>query len=184
MLQTSIEPAVAYRRPLSAVVSLADEIAAACDSPAGAMGRRIIAALEAAHARPDLLTPAQRMPSPSCYARHVLHSDPMGRFTILAIVWGAGQFSPPHAHETWCAYAVCGDQVLTETEYSYDATTRKAVPLRTVERRSGYCCFGEAGLDQIHRLGNAGARPAISLHVYGVEQGRIATHVNRMVDVA
>ena len=34
------------------------------------------------------------------------------------------------------------------------------------------------------RLGNAGVLPAVSLHVYGVESGRIGTHVNRKVDVA
>jgi hypothetical protein len=26
--------------------------------------------------------------------------------------------------------------------------------------------------------------PAISLHIYGVESGRVGTHVNRKVDVA
>ena len=40
-----------------------------------------------------------------------------------------------------------------------------------------------AGLDQIHKLGNPGTRPAISIHVYGVERDRIATHVNRAVEV-
>jgi hypothetical protein len=56
--------------------------------------------------------------------------------------------------------------------------------LRTIDRHAGYCTFAHAGLDQIHRLGNAGVRPAISLHIYGVGSGRIKTHVNRTVDVA
>ena len=102
---------------------------------------------------------------------------------ILSLVWMPGQFSPPHAHQTWCAYAVC-DNTLTETEYAFDRPSMKALPLRTVERHAGYCTFGEAGLDQIHRLGNAGVLPAISLHVYGIESGRIGTHVNRKVDAA
>jgi len=161
---------------------LASAIGDACAGPADEKAQRIMAALARAHADADLLTPAQRMPSSTCYARHVLHSDPAGRFTILSLVWLPGQFSPPHAHHTWCAYAVC-DNVLTETEFSYDAATLKAAPIETVERPRGYCCYGEAGLDQIHRLGNAGVRPAISLHVYGVAAGRIGTHVNRLVDV-
>ena len=37
---------------------------------------------------------------------------------------------------------------------------------------------------RIELLGNAGVLPAISLHVYGVESGRIGTHVNRKVDAA
>jgi predicted metal-dependent enzyme (double-stranded beta helix superfamily) len=178
-----IETAVAYHGPRSALALLAADIGAACEGAAPSMRARVIAALERAYAQPDLLTPEQCMSAPQHYARHVLHSDPAGRFTILSLVWAPGQFSPPHAHQTWCAYAVC-DHTLTETEYTFDGAARKALPLRTVERHRGHCCFGQAGLDQIHRLGNAGVRPAISLHVYGVESGRITTHVNRTVDVA
>jgi predicted metal-dependent enzyme (double-stranded beta helix superfamily) len=169
--------------PASGVVDLAADIDAACEGPRPLMERRLVAALTRAVADSDVFTPAQRIPSPDCYARHVVYGDPAGRFTILSLVWMPGQFSPPHAHQTWCAYAVC-DNTLTETEYAFDRATMKALPLRTVERRAGYCTFGEAGLDQIHRLGNAGVLPAISLHVYGVESGRIGTHVNRKVDVA
>jgi len=169
--------------PVSSVAALAADIDAACEGPRALMERRIVAALRRAACDPDLLSPAQRMPSADCYARHVIHSDPSGRFTILSLVWMPGQFSPPHAHQTWCAFAVC-DNTLTETEYAFDHATMTAMPLRTVERRAGYCSFGHAGLDQIHRLGNAGVLPAISLHIYGVESGRVGTHVNRKVDVA
>ena len=160
---------------------LVAELCAACEGPTRLMGDRIIAALTEASAVRALLTPVQLEASAQCYARRVIYGDPAGRFTILALIWGAGQFSPVHAHQTWCAYAVC-DQALTETEYACEAG--HAVPLRTVERQPGYCCFEPAGIDQIHRLGNAGARPAISLHVYGVGSARIATHVNRMVGPA
>ena len=169
--------------PASAVAELAADIGAACEGARDLMARRMLAALGRAAADPDLLTPAQRIASPACYARHVVYGDPAGRFTILSLVWMPGQFSPSHAHQTWCAYAVC-DNTLTETEYAFDHATMKPLPLRTVERRAGYCTFGEAGLDQIHRLGNAGVLPAVSLHVYGIESGRIGTHVNRKVDVA
>jgi predicted metal-dependent enzyme (double-stranded beta helix superfamily) len=145
------------------------------------MGDRVVAALHRAPAIPVLMSPDQCQASAHCYTRHIVYGDPAGRFTILALIWGAGQFSPVHAHQTWCGYVVC-DHALTETEYAFEAG--RAVPLRTVERQRGYCCFGQAGLDQIHRLGNAGARPAISLHVYGVDPALVATHVNRMVDVA
>jgi predicted metal-dependent enzyme (double-stranded beta helix superfamily) len=170
-------------RPHTVVGLLAADIGTACEGPPALMGGRIVAALARVAADPALLTPEQRTPTACGYARHVVYSDPAGRFTILSLVWMPGQFSPPHAHQTWCAYAVC-DNVLTETEYAFDRETMKASPLRTVERHAGYCCFGHAGLDQIHRLGNAGVRPAISLHAYGVEGGRIRTHVNRTVDIA
>jgi predicted metal-dependent enzyme (double-stranded beta helix superfamily) len=180
---TATHPATTKGSPIAAVAALAAEVDAACGGPSALMEHRIVAALGRAACDPDLLTPAQRMPSANCYARHVVYSDPAGRFTILSLVWMPAQFSPPHAHQTWCAFAVC-DNTLTETEYAFDHATMKAMPLRTVERRAGYCCFGHAGLDQIHRLGNAGVLPAISLHIYGVESGRVGTHVNRKVDAA
>jgi hypothetical protein len=51
-------------------------------------------------------------------------------------------------------------------------------------RPPGYGCFAHAGLDQIHRLGNPGKEPAISIHVYGVDGAGVKTHVNRVVQVA
>jgi predicted metal-dependent enzyme (double-stranded beta helix superfamily) len=146
------------------------------------MGQRIKAALARAAFDPHLLAPGQRLPRADCYARHVLYGDPQGRFTILAIVWGPGQFSPPHAHQTWCGYAVY-ENALEESMFRYDAVRSKAELRSTEVRDPGYSCFAGAGLDQIHRLGNPGQSPAISIHVYGVERERIATHVNRPVDV-
>ena len=162
--------------------ALAAEISVACETPER-MAVGIRAALERAVADPALLGAEQREPSADCYARHVIYADPLGRFTILALVWDAGQFSPSHAHDTWCAYAVY-EGALHETIYAADAAGLKVRPVCTEARRPGYSCFAEVGLDQIHRLGNSGSKPAISIHVYGVERERIATHVNRLVDVA
>ena len=167
----------------SGIARLAFEVAAALNGPAATFGGRIKSELSRAMTDPDLLSPEQRQPKLGCYARHVLHSDPDGRFTVLAIVWDAGQFSPAHAHHTWCGYAVL-ENALEETVFRYNADAAKAEVLRTQIRKPGYSCFAAAGLDQIHRVGNSGSRPAISIHVYGVERERIATHVNRLVDVA
>ncbi|MBX9777370.1 MAG: cysteine dioxygenase family protein [Xanthobacteraceae bacterium] len=165
------------------VALLMAEIGDACDGPAHAMGDRIAHALRVAAAMPELLTPELRAPRNGCYARHTVAADPAGRFTLLSIVWGAGQFSPPHAHDTWCAYAVA-ENTLTETLYGFDPRSGKAVAAGTTEREPGYACFAPAGLEQIHRLGNATGVGAISLHAYGVEGSRVGTHVNRLMDVA
>ena len=170
-------------RALSGIARLALDVAAALDGPSAPFGVGIKSALARAVTDPDLLSCDQRQPKSGCYARHVLHSDPDGRFTILAIVWDSGQFSPAHAHDTWCGYAVL-ENALDETVFRYNADVAKAEVLRTEVREPGYSCFADAGLDQIHRVGNSGSRPAISIHVYGVERERIATHVNRLVDVA
>ena len=127
--------------------------------------------------------PDQRVPQSGCYARHLLYSDPAERFTIVSIVWCPEQFSPTHAHHTWCAYAV-HENALQETLYVWDRESGTAKLARTEVRSPGYGCYAHAGLDQIHRLGNSGSRPAISIHVYGVERQRVGTHVNRVVQVA
>ena len=165
------------------VAMLMAEIGKACDGPAGAMGGRIAHALCTAAATADFLIPEWRIPRAGCYARHTIGSDPAGRFTLLAIVLAPGQFSPPHAHDTWCAYAVL-ESTLTETLYTFDHASRKAVRAGASARAPGYACFAPAGLEQIHRLGNAGGVPAISIHAYGVEGSRIGTHVNRLMDVS
>ena len=170
--------------PAGPLGKLVRAVVRTCGEPtARMMGERIVSALQAAAGDPALVAPEQCRPHAECYARHVLYADPAGRFTVLALVWGAGQFSPSHAHHTWCAYAVRSG-VLNETLYAYDDATGLVRPSRMATRTAGYACFAEGGLDQIHRLGNAGGEPAISIHVYGVAQDRIATHVNRIVEVA
>jgi predicted metal-dependent enzyme (double-stranded beta helix superfamily) len=183
MLQTAQRLPRASKSSGSAIALLASEIYAACREPAEAMGARIKSALADAARDPNLLKPEQRTPQSGCYARHVLFGDAGGLFTILAIVWAPGQFSPAHAHHTWCGYAVVENQ-LDEMLFRFDPAQAKAEPVRTEVRVPGYSCYAGAGLDQIHRLGNSGPRPAISIHAYGVERERIATHVNRVMDVA
>ena len=190
MLQTRPSLLEAHRRPAVSIPALTypvallmAEIGDACDGPADAMGERIAHALRVAAAMPDLLTEELRAPRAGCYARHTIAADPAGRFTLLSIVWAPGQFSPPHAHDTWCAYAVA-ENPLTETLYAFDAQSGKAIAGGTALREPGYACFAPAGLEQIHRLGNASTVSAVSIHAYGVEGSRVGTHVNRPMDVA
>lgn len=178
--RTNRQPAV---QPCPVVLTLVDDINAAWPNAGCLAEAPLLAALRAAAAEPRLLTDGQRGAERDCYARHVLYSDPTGRFTIVSIVWGAGQFSPIHGHHTWCAYAVHRN-TLQETLYSWDDARRAARPISTAIRTPGYSCFAHSGLDQIHKLGNCGPEPAISVHVYGVEPARVATHVNAIVPVA
>jgi predicted metal-dependent enzyme (double-stranded beta helix superfamily) len=159
------------------------EIAEACGGPAEAMAERTVSALRRVVSVPDLLAPELRAARADCYARRTIWSDPAGRFTVLSLVWSPGQFSPPHAHDAWCAYAVL-ENTLTETLYELDTSRHRARPAGIFLREPGYACFAGPGLEQIHRLGNAGDVPAISIHVYGVEGSRVGTHVNRLMDVS
>ncbi|HTI17119.1 MAG TPA: cysteine dioxygenase family protein [Trinickia sp.] len=138
-----------------------------------------------AHAAGDdmLLTPQQRESSRECYRRHLLTADPLGRYAVVALVWGPGQMSPVHAHHTWCSYAVLSGE-LTETLYEWNETQGCATPARTRVRTPGAVSYTPAGMTGIHRLGAAGPGTAVSLHVYGVTGQQVATHVNDLVRVA
>jgi len=118
--------------------------------------------------------------SDQTYTRHVLHADPEGRFAVAALVWGASQASPVHAHHTWCAYRVVMGE-LSESHYEWDAVQQKAYLFNKVKRSAGQSVCGNAGLELIHRLSNDSAERAISIHVYGVDAESLSTHVNHVL---
>jgi len=121
--------------------------------------------------------------SDESYARHVLHSDPIRRYTILALVWKQGQASPVHAHHTWCAYGVVAGELL-EARFEYDAEAQGASATGSHPRKKGDGSCGQAGLAQIHRIQNVRRETAISVHVYGVPASELATGVNNVLPLA
>lgn len=165
----------------TALQSLARGIGPACGRGGLPRGEAMLAALRDAVRAPDLLDAAHRAGSDRGYARHVVHADPLDRFTVLALVWRPGQFSPVHWHHSWCAYAVVSG-LLQETCYDWNETSGCATASMRRDRGEGDASFAIAGSTRIHRLGNGGTREAISLHVYGVAAGSITTGVNRVVD--
>jgi hypothetical protein len=73
---------------------------------------------------------------------------------------------------------------LTETHYAWDTAAGHAYPFNSFARSAGQSVCGHAGLELIHRLGNASyddPLPALSLHVYGVDSERVSSHVNRVL---
>jgi len=128
----------------------------------------------------QLLDARQQQGSAEHYTRHVLHADPAGLFTIVALVWRPGQATPVHGHYTWCAYTVLKGR-LEEEQFAWNRQTSRADYQGRASKLPGDTVAGHAGLDQIHRLRNAGTDTAVSIHVYGVAGPRVATHVNRVV---
>ena len=49
---------------------------------------------------PTVLDAEQRIGDPDAYRSHVLHSEPDGGFSIVALVWRPGQVTPIHDHVT------------------------------------------------------------------------------------
>jgi predicted metal-dependent enzyme (double-stranded beta helix superfamily) len=165
------------------LLELAASIEAACEGRMDDLQCAMLAALARAACVPGLLSPGQRKGSSERYARHLLHGDPRGRFTIVSLVWQPGQRTPVHSHHTWCGYAVV-EGTLQEETFAWTRDGGAARRTGMAERSAGYACFGYAGVEGIHGLGNRSSAPAISVHVYGVDAPRVATHVNRVLAVA
>ena len=155
----------------------------ACRAAMDEMPERMAAAFAAIAGDAALLPITATRSDPVRYTRHLLHADPLGRFAIVSLVWGPGQFSPVHGHHAWCAYAVLGC-VLTETRYVWDASTRLATAVGCERLEEGATSFAFAGLDAVHKLGNGGDNVALSIHIYGLDGARVGSHVNRLVGVA
>ena len=57
-------------------------------------------------AGPDLLSAAERAGDPAGYRSYLMHSEPDGSFSVVAVVWRPGQVTPIHDHVTWCVAGV------------------------------------------------------------------------------
>lgn len=169
------------------VPGLPEKIAQACMAEADLVPYRVRQALNEAldlSATERLVKQVLAMPhSMQSYTRHLLHADPSGRFTVVALRWDPQQGSPVHAHFTWCAYRVLHG-ALTEGHFEWDRAANQAYLFNRVPRLSGQSVCGHGGMDFIHRLSNEQDQTAVSIHVYGIDSARISTHVNRMVALA
>ncbi len=174
-------PLAARRSTLEALVAEIDD--AVEEAPADALPQAVGAALRRGVPVADLLDRRQRQGEAGRYVRHVVHADPLGRYTLVALVWRPGQITPVHGHYTWCAYTILQGE-MHEEQFAWRAADECAVPSGSIARVRGDVATSHAGLDRIHRLSNGGAEVAISLHVYGVSGARVATHVNRIAALA
>lgn len=112
-------------------------------------------------------------PAPDRYARRLVHRDPAGRYTLLAMVWGVGQGTALHDHAgMWCCECVYRGTIKV---VSYDLHNDEDDPvLRFTPERTIFAGKGKAGAlippFDYHTIENADAdEPAVTLHVYGGE---------------
>lgn len=133
----------------------------------------------------DLLTPEQRESDPARYRQHLLHAEHDGSFSVVALVWLPGQGTSVHDHVSWCTTGVHEGE---EYERRYrlvpatvTGTAARLVATGDVINAQGAVC-GFAPPGDIHRVWNAGAGLAISLHVYGADISRLKTSVRRVYE--
>jgi len=141
----------------------------------------VAGALRAHLPSPDLLSADQLAGERGTSAGHLLHVEPDGAFSMVAIVWQPGAVTRIHDHVTWCVFGV-----LTGVEHedlyalSEDGTTLTEAggnPNRTGDV-SGFAPPGD-----IHRVRNPGDSTAVSLHIYGTDLSRIGSSVRRYYDL-
>ncbi len=164
------------RRPIDAFVAMLDPIMSVT---AAERACAVATTLGPWLGRGDLLDGCDCTPCPETYARRVIHADPTGRFSVLALIWCPGQASPIHAHRTWCALGVHSG-TLSESFYQAASCDSRAQLQTTLARHQGTNSHGGADPSLIHQIANRGDRPAVSIHVYGVGLDAIACGVNRV----
>ena len=123
-------------------------------------------------ALPESLT----RPCADRYARHLVHRDPAGRFTVLAMVWGPGQGTPLHDHQgLWGVECVAEGEIEAEA-YRHLGTDEDGSERfeRLAVDRGGVGATGtlEPPLEyHVMRNPRRDAK-AVTVHVYGGELTR------------
>jgi predicted metal-dependent enzyme (double-stranded beta helix superfamily) len=94
------------------VLRAVDELAVAVRAAVSARGdwehtaHRVAAELRPRLPGPEILTSGQRYGDPLGYQCHLLHAEPDGSFSVVALVLRPGQETPVHDHVTWCVSGV------------------------------------------------------------------------------
>ena len=119
----------------------------------------------------ELLNQTQRQPNADHYQRHTLYRDEAGEFTVLALIWLPGQGTPVHGHMAWGAMGLYAGE-LNVTNYEIFGTRGGQMHLQQIseiDTREGDVSSVTGGINDIHRIRNTSCKPAISIHVYGMD---------------
>lgn len=90
---------------------------------------------------------------------------------VTTVVWGAGDHTGPHDHQTWGMIGVIGNGIQEERYRRVDDGSQAGIA-QLVKERSYLIRPGEVSLlipeeDEIHGLDNFSDRPTVEVHVYG-----------------
>jgi len=114
-------------------------------------------------------------PNPDSYRQYLLHCDPLERFSVVSFVWGPGQKTPVHDHQTWGAIGVLRG---AETEIPFTTSGGSITPGETHHLEPGDIGTVSPTIGDVHQVSNAYEdRTSISIHVYGANIGRVRRHV-------
>ncbi len=121
--------------------------------------------------------------SPDRYTQHILHVSPDRSHSVVALVWYPGQRTPIHDHVSWCVVGVHeGTESQTLYHLAEDAGGTFLVETGRETAGQGSCSSLVPPAENIHRVENAGAVRAISIHVYGADIERLGSSINKTFD--
>ena len=127
----------------------------------------------------DFLKTDQLEPCAETYRQHVLHVEPDGSFSIVALVWLPGQATPIHDHVSWCVVGVYRGAE-HETVYRLNENENDAhllVAGRGVNPVGSVAALVPPG--DIHHVENGGCELAVSLHIYGADIRKLGSSIRR-----
>ncbi len=133
---------------------------------------------------PEFLEDRFRQPSSTGYTQHVVHVNPEGRYSIVALVWLPGQATPIHDHRCWCVVGVLeGSEHQTRYHLFEDDDTRFLRTFASERFSPGEVCALVPPEEDIHLVKNEGEVTGISIHIYGDDISQVGTSINRTFDL-
>lgn len=136
-------------------------------------GQKLLADLVATD---DWLPERFAQPHPQYYQQYLLYADPRDRLSVVSFVWGPGQKTPVHDHQTWGLVGILrGRERETVYETQADGSLRAT---ETAQLHPGQTTAVSPAIGDIHEVANdLDDEVTISIHVYGRNIGRVERHV-------
>ncbi|OZI37928.1 cysteine dioxygenase [Bordetella genomosp. 10] len=125
----------------------------------------------------DWLPEACAQPHPAYYQQHLLHCDPLERFSLVSFVWGPGQGTPVHDHTVWGLIGMLRGE---EHSQPFRLAGGKLVADGELEmlKPGDIGKVTPTGDQDIHQVRNAyDDKVSISIHFYSGNIGKIHRHV-------
>jgi 3-mercaptopropionate dioxygenase len=182
MLTSAPASAITNTPALSRLIEGVRAVVRTDDDPAR-VGAAVADLLGPLLGRDDLLHAEQFEPDSEKYRQHVLHVEPDGSFSVVALVWLPGQATCIHDHVSWC---VVGVHIGQENEMQYSVGGGASDPHLFVTGRTINPAGTVAALvppGDIHDVANGGDTVAVSLHIYGADIAALGSSIRRRYDL-
>lgn len=124
----------------------------------------------------DWLPAGYRKPAADRYQQYLLYCDPQERFSVVSFVWGQGQSTPIHNHETWGVIGILDGAEISQSFQLCDGALMANGPPVTLHRGDVETLSPATG--DIHQVRNGMEVDAsIAIHVYGADIGSLPRFV-------